>query len=248
MTRRSPAFWRDSVVWITLIFVTLVMAMPFFKPLFAMLFPWLKRPFYEQDTFLALTIAHLILVGASSMTAAALGIAAGIFVTRPMGADFRNVVETMATIGQTFPPVAVLAVAVPLIGFGFEPAFIALVLYSLLPIIENTIAGLGAVPAAVRESARGMGMGDGDILRRVELPLAMPLIIAGVRTSTIINVGTAAIASTVGAKTLGLPIIIGLNASNIAYIMQGAIVVGFLAVVIDLVFERLASRIQRWQA
>ena len=99
----------------------------------------------------------------------------------------------------------------------------------------------------MREAARGVGMTEGEILRRVELPLAAPVIVAGIRTSVIINVGTATIASTVGAKTLGSPIILGLNGSNIAYVIQGAVLVGLLAVVIDLAFERLVDVLQRWR-
>jgi osmoprotectant transport system permease protein len=103
------------------------------------------------------------------------------------------------------------------------------------------------VPPTVRDAARGIGMGEGAILLGVELPLAAPVIVAGIRTSTIINVGTAAIASTVGARTLGSPIIIGLNAANIAYVVQGAILVGLLAVVLDLAFDRLVARTRRWR-
>ena len=230
-----------------LVFLALVLAMPALKPLFAALFPALARPLYEQDSFLALALWHLALVMASSGAAAVLGIAAGIFVTRPAGAEFRKTVEAIATIGQAFPPVAVLAIAVPLIGFGAEPALIALTLYGLLPILENTIAGLDDISPDIREAARGSGMSEGQILRRIDLPLAAPLILAGLRSSTIINIGTATIASTVGARTLGLPIIIGLNAANIAYVIQGAGLVALLAVVVDLAFERLAARAQRWR-
>jgi osmoprotectant transport system permease protein len=238
---------HDALLWTALALAALVAFMPALKPLFAALFPWLDRPLYEQDTFLNLVLAHLALVGASSAAATALGIAAGIFVTRPAGAEFRDIVETIATVGQTFPPVAVLALAVPIMGFGSQPALIALTVYGLLPVVQNTVAGLGAVPEPVREAARGVGMGRGEILRRVELPLAAPVIVAGIRTSVIINVGTATIASTVGATTLGSPIILGLNGSNIAYVLQGAVLVALLAVVLDLAFERLAKFLQRWR-
>jgi osmoprotectant transport system permease protein len=124
---------------------------------------------------------------------------------------------------------------------------IALTLYGVLPILQNTIAGLGAVPGAVREAARGVGMTPREILLRVELPIAAPVIVAGIRVSVIINVGTAAIASTVGAKTLGSPIIVGLNGSNIAYVLQGAVLVGMLAVVLDLAFGRLVLALRHWQ-
>jgi osmoprotectant transport system permease protein len=221
--------------------------MPALQPVFAALFPALDRPVYLQDSFLSLTLDHIALVAASSLISAVVGIAAGIFVTRPSGAEFRGIVETIVTVGQTFPPVAVLALAVPLIGFGAGPALIALTIYGLLPVVENTITALTTLPPDAADAARGIGMSPGRILRQVELPLASPVILAGIRISVIINLGTAAIASTVGAKSLGTPIIVGLNGSNTAYVLQGAILVGLLAIIADLGFERLAGWLQRWQ-
>lgn len=242
--------WRvhgDAFVWSALLLAALLVVMPESRSVFAALFPWLDRPLYEQDSFFRLTLAHVALVGAASAIATAIGVAAGLFVTRAAGAEFRGMVETVAAMGQTFPPVAVLALAVPATGFGAVPALIALTLYGLLPIVQATIAGIGTVPEPVREAARGVGMTQWEILLRVELPLAAPLIVAGIRTSAIIGVGTATIASTVGAKTLGSPIIVGLNGSNIAYVLQGAILVAILAVVLDLAFERLARSLRAWQ-
>ena len=170
------------------------------------------------------------------------GVAAGLFVTRAAGREFRPLTETVVAMGQTFPPVAVLAVAAPLIGFGVAPAWIALALYGLLPIVQATIAGIESVPAAAGDAAVGLGMNPRQVLARVELPLALPVIVGGVRSSVIINIGTAAIASTVGAKTLGSPIIIGLSGFNTAYVIQGALLVGLLAVATDLAFERFGPR------
>jgi osmoprotectant transport system permease protein len=154
-------------------------------------------------------------------------------------------VETIAAVGQTFPPVAVLAIAVPMMGFGLEPAIIALILYGVLPILQATLSGLGGIPPSVMDIASGMGMSQGQRLRKVELPLAAPVILAGIRTSVIINIGTATIASTVGANTLGTPIIIGLSGFNTAYVIQGALLVALAAVIVDRGFERLASHLTR---
>ena len=104
----------------------------------------------------------------------------------------------MLALGQTVPPVAVLAIAVPLIGFGALPALIALALYGVLPVLRATIAGLESVPAALLDAARGQGLTRGQRFRHVELPQAAPVLLAGIRTSVVINIGTAAIASTVG--------------------------------------------------
>src|SRR3546814_2747075 len=100
--------------------------------------------------------------------------------------------------------------------------------------------------SAAREAAVGIGMSPAKRLLAIELPLAAPIVLAGIRTSVTINIGTAAIASTVGAKTLGTPIIVGLNGSNIAYVLQGAILTGLLAIVVDLALGRLATRLQAW--
>ncbi|MBH1928293.1 ABC transporter permease [Serratia rubidaea] len=243
----SGGLWRwlrDPLPWATALLLALVFGMNQLHGLFAYWFPDLQRPVYQQDSFISLLLAHLTLVGISSLIAVLIGVSAGVAVTRPAGQEFRSLVETLVAVGQTFPPVAVLAVAVPVMGFSEQPAIIALVLYGLLPILQGTLAGIGAVPPAAREVATGVGMSPWQVLWRVELPLAAPVILAGVRTSVIINIGTAAIASTVGSKTLGSPIIIGLSGFNTAYVIQGALVVALLAIIVDRVFERWVRHIR----
>ena len=209
-----------------------------FAPLFAPLTHYGAPPIYDQGNLLSLALAQLatVLLAAAASTVAAMGL--GILVTRPAGAQFLPLSRTLVNIGQTFPPVAVLAVAVPLVGFGEKPTLIALFAYGLLPIFENTIAGLHSCPPAVLEAASGMGMSPGQRLRRVELPLAMPLILEGIRLSLVINVGTATLGSTVAAKGLGEVIIAGLLSSNTAFILQGGLVTGLMAV---LLYDALAA-------
>ena len=230
---------RDPLFWLIALFVALIFWLPYSQPLFAALFPQLPRPVYQQESFAALALAHFWLVGISSLFAVIIGTGAGIAVTRPWGAEFRPLVETIAAVGQTFPPVAVLAIAVPVIGFGLQPAIIALILYGVLPVLQATL------DASVTEVAKGMGMSRGQRLRKVELPLAAPVILAGVRTSVIINIGTATIASTVGASTLGTPIIIGLSGFNTAYVIQGALLVALAAIIADRLFERLVQALSQ---
>ncbi len=241
-------FWlKDPLCWALLILCGLIFGMASLQSFFTVLFPELDRPIYLQDTFFSLVVAHVLLVLASSSIAVFIGVATGIAVTRPAGKEFRSVVETVVAMGQTFPPVAVLAIAVPVMGFSEKPAIIALVLYGLLPILQGTIAGIESVSPSIREVAAGVGMSARQILWKVELPLAAPVIVAGIRTSVIINIGTAAIASTVGAKTLGSPIIIGLSGFNTAYVIQGAAVVALLAIITDTIFERWTRRLLRWR-
>ena len=247
MTPRRIAALRDPLGWALAALLLLAVGMPHLKPLFAAAFPALDRPLYEQDTFAALLGAHVAIVALSSAVSVVVGVAAGLFVTRAAGREFRPLVETVVAIGQTVPPVAVLAIAAPLIGFGELPALIALALYGLLPIVRSTIAGIESVPESVREAAAGLGLNGWQRLWRTELPLALPVLLAGVRSSVIVNIGTAAIASTVGARTLGSPIIVGLAGFNTAYVIQGALVVGLLAITVDLLFERLGRRLERWR-
>ena len=209
-----------------------------FAPLFAPLTHYGAPPIYDQGNLLSLALAQLatVLLAAAASTVAAVGL--GILVTRPAGAQFLPLSRTLVNIGQTFPPVAVLAVAVPLVGFGEKPTLIALFAYGLLPIFENTIAGVRGCPPAVLEAASGMGMSPGQRLRRVELPLAMPLILEGIRLSLVINVGTATLGSTVAAKGLGEVIIAGLLSSNTAFILQGGLVTALMAV---LLYDALAA-------
>ncbi|MCG6657202.1 ABC transporter permease [Halomonas campisalis] len=202
-----------------------------------------REVIYRRDTFLALLVQHVMVVLVASLLAVAIGVGAAIAVTRPAGRDFRPLVGQLASIGQTFPPVAVLALAVPVLGFGTLPIIMALLLYGLLPIVRNTLAGIEGIDPAVHEAARGMGMTGVQVLRQVELPLAAPVILAGIRTSVTINIATAAIGATVGASNLGDPIISGIVNGNTAYVVQGAVLIGLLAISVDSLFERFMPRL-----
>src|SRR5437868_9645238 len=237
MRRADPI--ASPTLWVGVLFVALLFGMPQLAPVFQWGFPGVSPPVFERGSFFALWLSHagLVLVAGGAATIA--GIALAIFVTRPAGRDFRALVSTLAAVGQTFPPAAVLALAVPALGFGPRPTIIALFIYGLLPVIENAIAGLDGVPAAVREAARGMGLSAWQILRDVDLPLAMPLILAGVRVSVTIAIGTATIGSTVGALTLGTPIFDGLAADKVPFVLQGAVLVALFAILTDMLFGRL---------
>jgi osmoprotectant transport system permease protein len=218
--------------------LTFLLSPQSFAPLFAPLTHYGAPPIYDQGNLLALALAQLVTVLCAAAASTVVAVGLGILVTRPAGAQFLPLSRTLVNIGQTFPPVAVLAVAVPLVGFGEKPTLIALFGYGLLPIFENTIAGLRSCPPAVLEAASGMGMSAAQRLRRVELPLATPLILEGIRLSLVINVGTATLGSTVAAKGLGEVIIAGLLSSNNAFILQGGLVTGLMAV---LLYDALAA-------
>lgn len=180
-----------------------------------------------------LVAQHLAIVGVSAGLTIAVGLPLGIWVTRESGADFRDIVSASVDFGQVFPPIAVLALMLPILGIGLWPAVVALFLYGLLPVVSSTVAGLDAVSPAVIDSARGMGMGKWRVLFAVELPLALEVILSGVRTSVIYNIGTATVAAATGAGGLGLPIFTGISTQNTGYLLTGALSVSALALVLD---------------
>ncbi len=169
-----------------------------------------------------------------------LALAAGIIICVPLGAIVTRVkplqwpILTMAGILQTIPGIALLALMVPLLGtIGFLPALIALTIYSFLPILRNTVTGILGVDPSVIEAARGIGMTDMQLLFRVEMPLALPVLVAGMRTATVWVVGTATLATPVGATSLGNFIFSGLQTQNLSAVTIGAVAAALLAVILD---------------
>ncbi len=219
------------LVVVGLLVAFLVAPQPF-APLFAPFNQYGAPAIYDQGELLPLAVAHLLTVLLAAAASTVVAVALGICVTRPSGAAFLPLSRTLVNVGQTFPPVAVLAVTVPLVGFGQLPTLIALFAYGLLPVFENTIAGLEGTPRSVLEAADGMGMSPAQRLRQVELPLALPLILEGVRLSLVINVGTATLGSTVAASGLGEVIIAGLLSNNTAFVLQGGLVTGLMAILL----------------
>lgn len=183
------------------------------------------------------TARHLELVSISLALAVIAGIPLGILAFRRPAAG--SVILGAAGIVQTIPALALLALLVPVPFLGIRPAtaIVALFLYSLLPIIRNTATGLQDIPPALRESAEAMGLSPGAQLRKVFLPIASRSILAGIKTSAVINVGTATLAALIGAGGLGEPIVSGLNLNDHATILQGAIPAALLAVGVQLLFQ-----------
>lgn len=180
------------------------------------------------------TWEHLLLVAISIGIATLIGIPLGILITRQK--NLRQPVLLVANILQTIPSLALfgLLIPVPLIGgIGANPAIFALILYSLLPIIRNTYTGITGVDPAIREAGRGMGMTDRELLLQVEIPLAMGVILAGVRVATVIGIGIATIAAAIGAGGLGELIFRGISAVNNQLILAGAIPAAVIALIAD---------------
>ncbi|MDZ7706070.1 MAG: ABC transporter permease [Trueperaceae bacterium] len=212
---------------------------PFWDFLLSAIFPDSPQVIYPAGTVVQLTAQHLELVIFSSIITILLGLTLGIAVTRQDFREFLPLVTDIVNAGQTVPTLAIIAIMAPIIGFGFWPAVIALILYGLLPVVRNTIAGLESIDPAMIDSAKGMGMTPSQILWQIEIPNASSIILAGIRTSVVINVGTAALGAYVGAGGLGNPIASGLNQSIDPFVLLGALPAALLAILIDYVLGRV---------
>jgi len=186
------------------------------------------------------TSVHIQLVFFSMLIAIVLGIGLGILITRVP--KLSTVVLGGAGIMQTIPSLALLGFMIPIFGIGVNTAIAALFLYSLLPIIRNTYTGIRDVNKATVEAAKGMGMTSIQVLLKVELPLAIPMIMAGVRTAAVINVGTATLAAFIGAGGLGDFIFLGITRGIDGLILLGAIPAALLAIILEVFFTYL----ERW--
>jgi len=226
-----------------LAFILLISNMALWESFLRWLFPEEREVLHPRGTLLELVGEHLWMVIVSSGLATVIGISIGVLVTRPLGRQYLPLVSNLSSLGQTFPPVAVLALAVPLLGFGFKPTVAALLLYGLLPIVRNTITGIENIPSEVREAAYGMGMSSWQVLFKIELPLALKVIMSGIRISVVINIGTATVGATIGAGGLGSPITAGLVSENPAFVLEGAIPAALLAFSVDAFLGNLEKTI-----
>ncbi|MGC9529908.1 MAG: ABC transporter permease [Candidatus Bipolaricaulaceae bacterium] len=192
---------------------------------------------FTYDAYLVQTWDHFRMVILAELIAIGLGVPLGILVTRPGFRWLSRPVVGVANIGQTVPSMAVIAIMAPVFGFGFESALIALFVYGTLPVLRNAYAGINSIDPAIIEAAKGMGMTRTQIARRIELPLARAVIMAGIRTSTVVLVGTAALAVLVGGKGLGTMIFTGVLSRQALITLQGASLLGAMAIVFDYLLE-----------
>jgi len=190
----------------------------------------------NMERVLYLTWEHIWIVGSSLVIAMIIGIPLGVLITRHKNMAQR--VLNTANVLMTIPSIALFGIMLPILavmgfGLGKLPAVIALVLYSQLPIIRNTYTAILNVPPAVTDAGRGMGMNRWRLLREVEIPLAVPVILAGLRTAAVMNIGIAAIAAYIGAGGLGVLISQGISRTYEEMIIAGAVLVSLLAIIVD---------------
>src|SRR5690606_2571521 len=193
----------------------------------------------QADKLLVQTLQHIGLTFISLLIAVLLGLPLGILIAR--NRNLSGIVLGTVGILQTIPSIALLGFLIPVLGIGAKPAIVALFLYALLPIIRNTYTGITGINPTVKEAAIALGLNKQQLLLQVELPLAMPVILAGIRTATVINVGVATLAAYIAAGGLGEFIFGGISLNNTNMILAGAIPAALLAIL----FDFLLSRIQK---
>ncbi len=195
--------------------------------------------------------AHFFqLVLPAALIAMAIAIPLGLIVTRPRFKRLASPVMGVASAAMAIPSMAVLAIMIPIFialeirpAFGVKPSLVALVFWGVLPILRNTCAGINNISPGVLEAARGMGMNPGQIARRIELPLALPVIMAGIRVTTVILVGTATLAAIVGAPGLGQPILRGVLMGQPLLTLQGAAPAAAMAILLSSIFGYIEHRL-----
>jgi osmoprotectant transport system permease protein len=205
---------------------------------------WIKEGVYKPFTWgdiMSATMSHLQMVFIAELIAIAIGVPLGILVTRPGFRKLTTPVIGGANVGQSIPSLAVIAIMAPILGFGLQSAIVALFIYGLLPVVRNSHAGINNIDPAIVQAARGMGMTRGQIARKIELPLALPVIMTGIRISTIITVGTAELAVLVGGKGLGVITLSGVLTLQPLTILQGAAPTAALAITLGFILERIES-------
>jgi osmoprotectant transport system permease protein len=185
------------------------------------------------DGLLNATLVHLQLVGLSTLLVIVIAVPLGILVTRPAARRLTPLVVGLGNIAQSVPSLGVIVLFAILFAPGFRGAVVALVVYAFLPILRNTIVGLQQIDPFVVESARGMGMSSNRVLREIELPLAVPVILAGVRTAAVINVGTATIGALTNAGGLGSVVYGGIVQSRTPVIVVASVLTAVLALLVD---------------
>lgn len=201
--------------------------------------------FKNMPEFIRLTWEHLVLVVISLAAAATVGMGLGIIMTRKGFETFGPAIMTLVNIWQSVPSLGVIALAYGILpvfglsGIGAVPALIALFFHAVAPIVRNTYAGIQSVSKDVIEAADGMGMTPRQILFRIELPNALPVIMGGIRTSTAIIVGTAPLAFLIGGGGLGFWIFTGIALMDMGIMMAGAVPVALIAMAFDFLFARL---------
>ncbi|MEI8095764.1 MAG: ABC transporter permease [Spirochaetales bacterium] len=195
------------------------------------------------STILSLTLEHLYIVFVAMVVSIALGVVVGILITRNRFAA--RVVLNLTNILMTIPSLALFSLLIPILGIGKVPAIVGLVAYTQLPIVRNVYTGIMTINPAILEAARGMGLTEKKILRSIKIPLALPAMMSGIRTATVMGIGIGAIAGYIGAGGLGVYIFQGISRSSDQMIIVGAAIISLISILTDQVLGRVQRKLNR---
>ncbi|MBQ9990049.1 MAG: ABC transporter permease [Lachnospiraceae bacterium] len=197
----------------------------------------------RKDWFLELTGQHIGLAAISILLAGVIGLLAGIWIAEHD--RFSAPVLAVANVFYTVPSISLFGMLIPFIGIGNKTAIVALTIYGIMPMVRNTYTGIKGVSEEVIMAARGMGSTDFQIMTKIKLPLALGVIVAGIRNMVVMTISTAAIASFIGAGGLGVAVYRGITLYNTALTFGGSLLIAFLALLSDLLLGKLEKRIKK---
>lgn len=192
-----------------------------------------KNNIIQRTSLSTLAYQHLTIVVISTGLSIMIGLSLAIWVRLSRSSELRQIILQLSTIGETLPTAAIIALSVPLLGYGNVPLVMALCIYGILPIVRNTIVGLNTIPNDIQEAAIGIGLTRFEQLIRVDIPIALPAIITGIRIATVINVSAATIGATVGAGGFGVMIIAGIRTYDTLMVIQASVPVILMALWFD---------------
>ncbi|HOA15520.1 MAG TPA: ABC transporter permease [Bacillota bacterium] len=197
----------------------------------------------ERTPFFVLALQHLAIALVPTALALAVALLTGCALHLAANDELKSLFISASSLGETFPSVAIIALSVPLLGYGNLPCMLALFIYALLPVLRNTITGLSQVQKGVTEAAKGMGMNDLQRLLKIELPLAAPIIAAGLKVALIINISAATLGASVGAGGLGVTIISGIRTYDTLLVIKGTLPVLLMALIADALLAPVSRKL-----
>ena len=236
---------KKGLMVATFLAIILGLMLIYSKEFEAILYQYLNAKSTEGSRTLLIVYfgQHVWMVLLSSLIALILGTILGIFVTTSYGQEFKELLLKTVSLGQAFPSAALLALAVPVLGYGMEGALIALVVYALMPIVYNVVIGIEEVPGDIVDAAKGMGMTELEIYLKVKIPLALTIMLGGIRTALVINISAATLAAAVGAGGLGVLVVNGVKTFDMVLILEGAIPVTLLAIIVEILLKVLQDKV-----
>lgn len=238
--------WRiGAILFLVLALVIFVFGYGWIEPRMQAFLQTGSTLFVQRTDIVQLFWEHVQLVGYTTSIAIIVGVGSAIVLQLPTGMYFRPIVSKLGALLQSFPTIAIIALLVPLVGYGNKAVIVGVALYGIFPLLQNTLTGFEQVDEAIIDAAKGMGMTEWQQIRKMKIPLALPIMLAGLRTTLIISMSAVTIGAAAGSGGLGVPIVLGLRAQNLVLILQGTIPIALLALASDQclrVVEQLAHQ------